>query len=345
MTEQLDLSAFESLLQEVGADDGFSLSQLWRQWRTGEVALDGETLSLLRSAGLKLLGGQVAVGARLLARLLLLSLLLILLRLLSREFGGTVARLGSAVIYLLLLSVALLALQPALHDAQQAVNTMADVMNATLPLLLTLTAAVGAVGTVGMMSPLLLAGSSLLLTLLRTIVFPLLYLAAVLLLVSQVNPRFQLQALASLFKDAALGGLTILATVFLTVLGFCGVARAGADGVAFKAAKAAGGAFIPVVGRSLADALDSILGTALVLKNTIGVLGVLAVLAVCAAPALQLLLQSVVFRLAGALAQPLGGDELAACLSSAGDRRSDLLFHAGADRGAGRFDDDDEVIR
>ncbi len=79
------------------------------------------------------------------------------------------------------------------------------------------------------------------------------------------------------------------------------------------------GAFIPVVGRSLADAMDSVLGTALVLKNALGLIGAVAILFICALPAIQILLQALVFRIAGALIQPLGEEKLAEAVTGMGN--------------------------
>lgn len=77
----------------------------------------------------------------------------------------------------------------------------------------------------------------------------------------------------------------------------------------------------------LADALDSVLGTVLVLKGAIGVIGVLALLLICALPAVQILAQALLFRIAGAVIQPLGDDSLSEALSGMGNSLI-LLFAA-----------------
>ena len=131
--------------------------------------------------------------------------------------------------------------------------------------------------------------------------------------------------LADLFNDVSLGVLSILSTVFVAVLGFVGVASASVDGVTIKAAKTAAGAFIPVVGRTLSDVFDSVLGTAMVLKSAIGFVGVVAVLLICAVPAIRLLIQSLVFRLVGALIQPLGEKNLSTALTGMGKSLTKLF--------------------
>jgi len=61
--------------------------------------------------------------------------------------------------------------------------------------------------------------------------------------------------------------------------------------------------------------LDSVMGTALVLKNGIGVVGIIAIFIICALPAVKILVQFIIFRLAAAIIQPLGDEQLADALT------------------------------
>lgn len=124
-----------------------------------------------------------------------------------------------------------------------------------------------------------------------------------------------------------MGVMGIVSTVFIAFLGFTGMSTASWDGLAVKAIKSASGAFIPIVGRSLADAFDSVIGTALILKNVLGVVGAIAILFICALPAIQILLQALVFRIAGALIQPLGEEKLADAVTGLGNSMI-MLFAA-----------------
>jgi len=196
-----------------------------------------------------------------------------------------------------------------------------------LPPLLILLAAVGAAGAAAMLSPALLGAVEILGQVMGNIIFPLIYLSAVLRLVDRLTSRFQVSRLADLFRDFSLGLMGLATTIFVAVLGFMGAATASSNGLTVKVAKTAASTFIPVVGRTLADVLDSVLATAMIMKNTLGILGVIAILLICAAPALKLLLQAWIFRLAGALVQPLGENQLSETLDMIG-KSLILLFAA-----------------
>jgi len=335
---ELDFSAFE---QELGGLDAWlredaeelSLGDLWAEIRRGNGPDWGGLLAALP----RLLLAEVLQSGSLLAQLLILALLSVLLTLLKDSFAGEgVALLSRWVVYMLLIALAVLAAEPALSGAREAVDRLSDLMLAVLPLMLPLLAAIGGVGTVSLISPLLLMALNLMMGVMKQFIFPLIYYAAILRLLGDLAPRFRVSQIASLFKDIAIGTMSILTTVFMAVLSLTGVASAASDGLAVKAAKTAGSAFIPVVGRTLADALDSVLATALLLKNGLGLVGAAAILLVCAVPALKLLAQALLFRLAAALIQPLGDEGLAQAVGGLGNSLM-LLFAAVAVSGLFAF--------
>ena len=334
----LDSGEFDDLLRQLDEEyaaytDGFSLEESWRQAVDGEADLPRRLTALFRS----LFFSELRASAGTLARLLALALLSLLLTQLKDSLsGGRVAALSSWVVSLLLLSLALTSFSSCMGAARQAVESISDLLLVLLPLLMPLLAALGGVSTVAVISPALLLCLNLLMSLLRAVVFPLIWCCALLRLCAQLAPGFNVSRLAALCKDVAVGGLAVITTVFVSFLSLSGLGAAGRDGLAVKAAKTASGAFIPVVGRSLADSLDSVLGTVLVLKGAVGLTGALGLLLICGVPAVRILVQALLFRLTAALAQPLGDENLSAALSGIGQSLT-LLFAAVAVAGLFAF--------
>lgn len=303
----------------------FSLSQAWREARQGG---DGGLLAALTQLLPQLLWGELLHNSRLLSQVLILAVLSLLLTALQTGFGrAEVGELARWVVYLVLLSLVTASFFSLMQSARQAADLIGEVVFILLPLLLPLLASLGGVNTVALVSPALLFALNFLMQLMRELIFPLIWFSAILRLVSQLAPRFPVSSLAVLAKDLALGVMSVATTIFIAFLSFSGLSAASRDGLAVKAAKTASGAFIPVVGRTLADALDSVMGTVLVLKGAIGLAGGLALLVVCAAPAVQILAQALLYRVAGAVIQPLGDSSLAAALSGVGNSLI-LLFAA-----------------
>ncbi len=330
LAEEMDMDEFTAQLDkldELLADEGsdLSLGQLFREMISGEREFSlsdiWSTLGDMAFADLKESGS-------LLGQLILLCLMAVLLTMLKNNFaGGEIAQISRWVVYLLLIGIAIAAFIPSMNKAAETVRLIRDFIYVLLPLLIPLLASIGGLTTVSLINPALLFAISVLMSLMANLIFPLITFSAILRLCGGLTPRLSLGKMAALFKDIALGVMGIVSTVFIAFLGFTGMSTASWDGLAVKAIKSASGAFIPIVGRSLADAFDSVLGTALILKNILGVVGAIAILFICALPAIQILLQALVFRIAGALIQPLGEEKLADAVTGLGNSMI-MLFAA-----------------
>ncbi len=318
----IDLSGLEEFLGGMDhAFDGeleeFHLDNLWQQVKTGDFHLD------IKDIGRQLLAivfQEVHKNKKLFTQLIVVAIAALFLQMLSSNFlQGGVAVLTHGIVYLALIAITLASFRSASDTALAAVTGMTDLFYALMPLLMTILAGIGGVTTVSIVHPLVLAGLSMAMLIIRRFIFPLIYFATVLKIVSFISPRFNLEKLSALGKDIALGLLGITMSVFIGLLGIAGVGASSIDGLTMKAAKMATGTFIPVIGRSLADALDGILGTSLLLKNGIGFIGVIAIFLLCALPAIKVLVMAMVYRLIGALLQPLGDEKLAAAVSGIGN--------------------------
>jgi stage III sporulation protein AE len=317
LERKLDLSAMEQFLQQM--DDqlqnyakDFSLRGIWADLRQGRLHLDlPGFLKLL----LTIFGKEVATSGRLLTQLIALAILCLIVSNLKNNDQGKIVLLSRGVIYLVLATIVIASFSLTMEAARSAIDLMSGFLYAVLPILMALLAAVGGITAVTLVHPAIIFTISVLINLIRNFIFPLIYFSAILRLVSHISPRFNVDKMAGLFKDIAVGAMSIGLTVFISFLSLAGLAGASFDGITIKAAKTASGIFIPVVGRSLADALDSVLGTTLLLKNIVGIVGVLGILLICALPAVKILVQVLMFRLAAAAIQPLGETELANALS------------------------------
>nr|WP_238473333.1 hypothetical protein [Desulforamulus profundi] len=107
-------------------------------------------------------------------------------------------------------------------------------------------------------------------------------------------------------------------TVFLGILAIKGVAGSVTDGVAIRTAKFATDAFIPVVGGMFSDALDAVIGSSLLIKNAVGIAGVIIIFVLTILPMIKIFAVAFVYKLAGALIQPVGDKQMADCLTGLG---------------------------
>lgn len=72
---------------------------------------------------------------------------------------------------------------------------------------------------------------------------------------------------------------------------------------------------LPWVGNALGGASEIVLGTAVLIKNGIGMAGAIIAVLICAAPVLQMLVMAFMYKLAAALVQPVSDKRITACIS------------------------------
>lgn len=85
------------------------------------------------------------------------------------------------------------------------------------------------------------------------------------------------------------------------------------------------GEALPVIGDVIGGATEIVLGTAVLIKNGIGVAGMLVCLAVCLTPIIQMAVTTLMYQLVAALMQPISDKRMVNCVSSMADGTKMLL--------------------
>lgn len=72
---------------------------------------------------------------------------------------------------------------------------------------------------------------------------------------------------------------------------------------------------LPWVGNAVGGVAEVVLGTAVLIKNGIGMAGAVITIAICAVPILQMLIMAFMYKLAAALVQPVSDKRITTCIS------------------------------
>lgn len=259
---------------------------------------------------------EVAINAKLLGSLILLSIFSAILQSLHNAFeNGGVSKVAYSVIFMVLIIMALNSFRVAADYAIGAIDAMSQFIFALLPLVLALIASSGGVASSAFFHPVLIFLINVSGIIIKNIVLPLLFLSTLLSITSALSGQFKVTQLSSLLQKASVGILGIFVTILLGVISVQGAATAVADGVAIKTAKFVTGNFIPVVGRMFTDAADTVITASSLLKNTIGIAGAAIILLIAVFPAIKILVISIIYKLAAALIQPIGDGPVIECLN------------------------------
>lgn len=287
---------------------GLSLQDLYDDFKTS-----GYDLSSLPESLWQALTADMRLFATILGELLILGIFAAVFDSLKRDKDG----IAGAGHWIILLSFSLIAAKcfgEVLTMATETIDLAADFLYGLLPLLLGFLATGGSVTSLTVAQPTLLFFITIFLGLMDRFFLPLVLILAALVIVGHLAPKYSFKELQKLIRDVILIALTFVMTIFTAILSLVGLGAGAMDGLALKTAKLAAGNFIPLVGRHISDALDSLLGASLLMKNTIGIFGVIAILVVIIVPAIKILLTSLLFRAVGALLEPLGAGEFSAML-------------------------------
>lgn len=82
---------------------------------------------------------------------------------------------------------------------------------------------------------------------------------------------------------------------------------------------------VPWVGDLMGGTAEVLVGTAVLIKNGIGMAGALIAVGLCAAPALQMLVMALLYRLVAAVVQPVSDKRITSCISSVSEGYELLL--------------------
>ena len=260
---------------------------------------------------------ELILNGKLLGTLIILTLFSVILQSMHAAFEkSVVSKIAYFVVYMVLIYITLNSFYLVFTYAKETIDMMSSFMIALLPLMLGLIATFGQVITVSFFHPIILFLIHVSGILMTNFVYPLLYLSALLIIVSHLNENFQASHLAELLKSISIGTVGLFLTIFLGVMSVQGTATAIQDGVALKTTKFITGNFIPVVGRTFTDAADTVLSAAQLLKNAVGIIGLTIVVIIAVFPAIKIMAISLVYKLAAALLQPLGNSPIIVSLNT-----------------------------
>lgn len=303
--ETLELDKLDRAAQEYLDGTGLSLDQDWE-----------ENLDALIETGTAQLFSVVRRAVRSGVLLLVIALLCAIgegISLSGGEAGLMAVPLAGT---LAVTAVAVTDVHSLMGMGTGAIHSLTSFSNVLLPIVAGVTAATGAITGAAARQMAAALFSDLLVNLINALLIPAVYgfIAANVAYAAVGNEG--LKQVAAFLKWFVVTALTIILLVFVGYLTVSGIAAGSADAAAVKAAKFAISGAVPVVGSILADASESILAAAGILRSTVGIFGMLVILGICLLPFLQLAVHYLVYKLVSALAATVSGGRVSGLIGS-----------------------------
>ncbi|MBN8200434.1 MULTISPECIES: stage III sporulation protein AE [Bacillaceae] len=314
--EKLDLNELKGFWEEITTEYGGFLPESQKgslyEFIKGEKEF---SLKEWAAGATKFVFHEFIVNGKLLGTLILLTVFSMFLQSLQNSFEkSTVSKAAYSIVFMVLIIIALNSFHVAITYTQETISTMVSFIMALIPLLLALIASSGGVVSAAFFHPVILFLMNVSGLFIQYVILPLLFLSALLSIVSTLSEHYKVTQLANLLRNWSIGLLGMFLTVFLGVISVQGASAAVTDGITIRTAKFITGNFIPVIGRMFTDATDTVISASVLLKNTVGIAGVAILLIIAAFPAIKILMIAFIYKFAAAILQPLGGGPIISCL-------------------------------
>ncbi|MGI5851045.1 MAG: stage III sporulation protein AE [Caldicoprobacterales bacterium] len=229
--------------------------------------------------------------------------------------NSSVGELAWIISYIMIIILVIQSVTIALDTGKNAIDQMTSFMSLIFPVLLALLIGMGGIASSSILQPATVILSNVTGIFLRNVMIPLIFLSTILILVSNINENISLGGLSKLIKNACGWTLGIIFTIFVGVISIQGILAASFDGVSIRTTKYAIEAFVPVVGKMFSQTVDMVIGCSLILKNAVGVVGLIIAAAICLYPALKIISLIAIYKLCGALLEPISDKRVVTCMN------------------------------
>lgn len=201
----------------------------------------------------------------------------------------------------------------------ETMNKLNGFMNTIVPLFLSLMVINGNIVSVNLMQPILLLMINIINTLIVNIIIPIIFISLIINIISGISNNIEVSKLPSILQKSSVWTVNFILGILIGILSLEGTLAANVDGFTAKTTKTVVSTFIPVVGKALSDATDSIIGAAAITKNALGIVGVIAIVGIVCIPIIKTLIMMIIFNISSALIEPLVDKRMAKCVSEASE--------------------------
>ena len=326
LESQQDLLGISTFLQEAkkytsSIYEDINMNELFQSAITGKI----DNQMLFKSmAGL--LGEEVLSAISVLGSIIVIIIIHSILKSISDGLENkSVAQITYYVQYILIVTLVMTNFAQIISMIKDSIQSLVGFMNSLIPILMTLMLTTGSIVSANMLQPIILFIITFIGNFINSAVLPFVLISTSLGIISKVSDKIQIDKLSKFFKSSVVWILGVVLTLFVGVVSIEGNLSSNVDGITAKTTKAAVSSFIPVVGKILGDAVDTVIGCSSILKNAVGIVGVVIIIGICIAPIIKLTILMAIYYLGAAICQPIADERIIGLLEQMGDTFKTLL--------------------
>ena len=316
--EDIDFSGFDEIIKNMTNQDksifsNGSFLEKVKDLISGKTSIN---FSSIASAFFSILSNEILAIIPLLCTIIALGVLSSITNQANFSKDKTVAEIVHFVCYAVIIMVVFNAVTGLVKVTYSTLNSLKGQMEIGFPILLTLLTSVGSVVSVSVYQPLVAILSGSLMTIFVNFIMPLFVFCLVFTVVGNLSSNVKLNKFSGLFQSIFKWTIGLVFTLFSAFLVVQGVTAGSFDGLSVRTTKYAIKSYIPFVGSYLADGLNLILTSSILIKNSVGMVGLILLIITMLSPILNILILKLCLSLSASILEPICDKRICSFLSS-----------------------------
>ena len=316
--KEIDLSDFDKIISNMSSVEKEIFSSNSFLDKVKDV-LSGKTelnFSNISSAFFSLLSSYIVSILPLFCAILGIGILSSIITQTSYSKDKTIADIIHFVCYGIIITLVFSSTAKVIIITSQTISSLREQMEIGFPILLTLMTAIGSSVSVGVYQPVVAILSGSLMTIFSNFILPLFVFCLVFTVVGNLSNDIKLNKFSSLFQNIFKWSIGLVFTLFSAFLVVQGVTAGSFDGLSVRTTKYAIKSYVPFVGSYLADGLNLILTSSILIKNSVGMVGLILLIITMLSPILNILILKLCLSLTSSILEPICDKRVCNFLSS-----------------------------
>ncbi|MDR3596781.1 stage III sporulation protein AE [Clostridium sp.] len=272
------------------------------------------------NAVLSLFFKEVRSVLKLVVSIVTIAIICSLLKNLQDAFSDeSISQVAFYACYVLIIMVLSKSFIISISVAKDVINNISNFMSALLPILITMISLSGGITAATTLDPIVLGAVVFIPKVYSSVIIPMILMGFVLEFANNISTEYKITNLCKLFRQIVIWFQGIIVTAFIGLLTIRGITSTTIDAVTLKTAKFAVDNFIPIVGKAFSDAITSVAGYSLIIKNAISSIGLIVIILILLYPLIKLVLITLIYKLSAALVEPISDSRITKSIDAAGN--------------------------
>ncbi len=307
--ENIDFSAFDDVIKEFESADNniFSINGIKNKVYSVISGQNAVNYSSMFSSVLGLIGGSVLKYLPILSVIVAIGVIGNMLNGFKSKFGEkSSSNLIQLVCFMAVSLLVITMIKNLVSTTTNAVTSMTGQMNAIFPILLTLMIGLGATSTASVYQPVVAIISTYVADFFTYFIVPLFMVSFVFAIISNISDSVKLDKFSSFISSFFKWSVGLVFTIFFAVFTLQGITASKFDSLSIRTTKYTIKSYVPIMGGYLADGMDLILASTVLIKNAVGFIGILLCLTTIISPLIRIALFSLMLKFVSAILQAMG---------------------------------------